>query len=228
MEVSSERAVHIASEEILTCAYQEEFASAEARIRGTEDTTLQPPEDNADRSKKRKSQSSEESESNPSKKRKRGRPRSLEIKQPHTPVVNSIAGVSSSGDERYGNPNVVTRKRRSILQPSGGKYAKKGAKRRQGPPAVASPDPDDPPSPTFLPRKYLELKVVEYDLPSKEPQGPGDLWTCTFEGCFHRVHEAPTRGGKKRIKEHFKTHATQAQEKIDLAINESRPYLPVK
>ena len=84
------------------------------------------------------------------------------------------------------------------------------------------------PEPKYLPRKYLELKLVEYDLPSMEPQGPGDLWTCTFEGCFHRVHEASSADGKERIKKHFKTHATSAQEKIDLVLNESRPYLPVK
>ncbi|KAK4696788.1 hypothetical protein P7C71_g1181, partial [Lecanoromycetidae sp. Uapishka_2] len=83
-------------------------------------------------------------------------------------------------------------------------------------------------SPEFLPRKYLQLKVVEYELPSTTPQGPGDLWTCTFEGCFHRVHEASTSTGKSRIKGHFKSHATQAQEKIDLALDESRPYLPVE
>ena len=80
----------------------------------------------------------------------------------------------------------------------------------------------------YLPRKYLELRVVEYDLPSTEPQGPGNLWTCTFEGCSYRVHEASKPDGKARIMEHFKTHATRAQEKIDLALNESRPYLPVK
>lgn len=84
------------------------------------------------------------------------------------------------------------------------------------------------PSPKFLPRKYIELKVVDYDLPSTEPQGPGDLWTCTFEECFHRVQEASTAAGKTRMKEHFRTHASQAQEKIDLVLNESRPYLPVK
>lgn len=88
--------------------------------------------------------------------------------------------------------------------------------------------PEKTPSPKFLPRKYLELKVVEYELPSTEPQGPGDLWTCTFEGCFHRVHEASTSEGKAKIKEHFETHVSQAQEKIDLVLNESRPYLPVK
>ena len=229
---------------------------------------LQSIENNSDRPRKRKSQSPEDSEANGPKRRKRGRPRSSEIQQPQTPITDSNPGISPSGDDRGVNPNVVTRKRKSILQPSGGKYSKKAAGRRKGPPAMTSandsqeasdqdlaaddsplttlrnakdlelltnpstdrftPDPDHPPSPKFLPRKYLELKVVSYDVPSPDPQGPGDLWTCTFEGCYHRVHEASTAAGKKRIKEHFKTHATQAQEKIDLVLDESRPYLPVK
>lgn len=84
------------------------------------------------------------------------------------------------------------------------------------------------PPPQFLPRKYLELRVVDYNLPTMEPQGPGDLWSCTFDGCGSRVHKASTESGKTRIKDHWRTHASQAQEKIDLALDESRPYLPVK
>ena len=95
------------------------------------------------------------------------------------------------------------------------------------PPGIRA-SPDASPGSKFLPRKYLELKVVEYDLPLIESQGPGDLWTCTFDGCFFRVHEASTLKGKKKIKGHFKTHASSAQEKIDLALDESRPYLPVE
>ena len=224
-------------------------------------------EEESDRPKKRKSPSTDTG-SNPVKKRKRGRPNSSEVQPPHTPATNSIEDVSSSGDERVGNPNVITRKQKSILRPSGGKSSKKTAARRKGPAVFDEPssdleDEDDDGSqsaaeespittirnakdlelltnapsdrssphedaPKFLPRKYLELKVVEYDLPSTEPQGPGDLWTCTFEGCYHRVHEASTADGEKRIKEHFKTHALAAQEKLDLVVNESRPYLPVK
>ena len=229
---------------------------------------LQSIENNSDRPRKRKSQSPEDSEANAPKRRKRGRPRSSEMERPQTPITDSNPGISPSGDDRDVTFNVVTRKRKSILQPSGGKYSKKAAGRRKGPAAATStndsqevsdddlaaddspittlrnakdlelltnpptnrstPDPDHPPSPKFLPRKYHELKDVQYDIPSTDPQGPGDLWTCTFEGCYHRVHEASTAAGKKRIKEHFKTHATQAQEKIDLVLDESRPYLPVK
>lgn len=79
----------------------------------------------------------------------------------------------------------------------------------------------------YLPRAYIEKKLVTYKLPSTEPQGPGDLWTCTFEGCRQRVHFGSSVEGKEKIKEHFKEHAESAQAKIDLALTESRPYLPV-
>lgn len=184
-----------------------------------------------------------------------------------TPPSKQVSVLVSSDED--GLPNVLTRKRKSILQPSGGKTARKAAGRRKSflavdnliegsheeegndedsqfsegspirtirtaedlelltnPPGEGSPD--DANGPKYLPRKYLELRVVEYDLPSTEPQGPGNLWTCTFEGCFYRVHEASKPDGGARIVEHFKSHATRAQEKIDLALNESRPYLPVK
>lgn len=80
----------------------------------------------------------------------------------------------------------------------------------------------------YLPHPRVESKLVSYKLPSTEPQGPGDIWTCTFEGCRQRVHFASTPEGKERIKAHFKEHAESAQAKIDLALRESRPYLPVK
>ena len=80
----------------------------------------------------------------------------------------------------------------------------------------------------YRPRMRVESKLVSYKLPSTEPQGPGDIWTCTFEGCRQRVHFASTPDGKERIKAHFGEHAESAQAKIDLALKESRPYLPVE
>lgn len=80
----------------------------------------------------------------------------------------------------------------------------------------------------YRPRMRVESRLVSYKLPSTEPQGPGDLWTCTFEGCRQRVHSASTPDGKERIKAHFRAHAESAQAKIDLALQESRPYLPVE
>lgn len=226
-------------------------------------------------SRKRKSQSPDEEPVLQSKKHKRKAAEQAELRihllpkgvVGKTPQRKHAVDISSD-EEDSKNINVVGRKHKSVLQPSGGKYSKKAAARRKGlratqescdslndensderaqseespimtihnakdlelltnPPADRL-SPEATPSPKFLPRTYLELKVVEYDLPSTEPQGPGDLWTCTFDGCFHRVHEASSSDGKLRLQEHFKTHATQAQEKIDLVLNESRPYLPVK
>lgn len=228
-----------------------------------------------DSSRKRKSQSPPDEPMLPSKKHRRKAaqqvesrihllPKGLVVKTPQATQAVDIF----SDEEDNKNINVVGRKHKSVLQPSGGKYSKKAAARRKGLRAThesgdslndensderAQPDkppitmihnakdlelltnpradrlsPEATPSPNFLTRTYLELKVVKYDLPSTEPQGPGDLWTCTFDGCFHRVHEASTSDGKLKVKEHFKTHATRAQEKIDLVLNESRPYLPVK
>ena len=88
-------------------------------------------------------------------------------------------------------------------------------------------DQNSSPPPEFLPRKFLELQMVELEY-SMIPQGPGDLWTCPFEDCHHRVHRASKISGKKSIREHVGAHQQSAQEKINLAVNESRPYLPVK
>lgn len=81
---------------------------------------------------------------------------------------------------------------------------------------------------TYLPRITEKKILVSYPLPSTIPQGPGDVWTCTFEGCHKRVHAASTEEGKAEMQEHFRDHTTSAEEKIQLAMTESRPYLPVK
>ncbi len=80
----------------------------------------------------------------------------------------------------------------------------------------------------YLPNPYIEVKLVHYDLPTNLPQGPGDLWSCEFEGCTKRVYEGSTKEGKQKIKEHFQEHEASAKEKIDLVMNERRPYLPVE
>lgn len=81
---------------------------------------------------------------------------------------------------------------------------------------------------TYLPRITEKKILVSYPLPSTEPQGPGDIWTCTFEGCNKRVHAASTGEGQAEMQEHFREHTASAAEKIQLAMTESRPYLPVK
>ncbi|KAL8658512.1 MAG: hypothetical protein Q9202_007540 [Teloschistes flavicans] len=77
------------------------------------------------------------------------------------------------------------------------------------------------------PRKAAEIRMIPYNIPSHQPQGPGDIWLCALENCKHRVHEASKAKGKVQVKEHLEEHARKAQEKIDLALSESRPYLPV-
>ena len=81
---------------------------------------------------------------------------------------------------------------------------------------------------TYLPRVTEQKILVSYPLPSTIPQGPGDVWACTFEGCHKRVHAASTEEGEVEMQEHFRDHSTSAEEKIQLAMTESRPYLPVK
>ncbi|KAL9019393.1 MAG: hypothetical protein Q9180_008689, partial [Flavoplaca navasiana] len=173
-------------------------------------------------------------------------------KQPRIPNGDT----DTSGDEEYDDSGMLIeagtkRKSRSILQPKGSKFSKKAASRRQSLPAVADEpddemsDPDDkvaaseisplaavsqrePPHLYHPPRKTIELEMVVCDIPSDKPQGPGDLWTCQFENCNQRVHEASKPKSKAMIKSHFQEHARRAQDKIDLALAESRPYLPVR
>lgn len=248
---------------------QDEYSKIEARVFGISNTSKAASSENSESSRKRKSQSPHTEVPKDKKTRKGKAAAKMELHSPETPPSKQITDSVSSEEEGDGVSNVFTRKRKSILHPSGGKTARKAAGRRKSVLAVDVPiegshreegngedsqfsegspittirttedlelltnpltegSPDDSHGLKYLPRKYLELRVVEYDLPSTEPQGPGDTWICTFEGCFHRVHEASKPNGKARIMEHFKTHATQAQEKIDLALHESRPYLPVK
>ncbi len=99
---------------------------------------------------------------------------------------------------------------------------------------LEAPDPQKPPEkkptkfPGLLPRKYVGAKLATYALPTCRAQGPGDIWTCPFDTCGHQVREASTADGNASIKEHFQVHAREAQEKIDLVLSESRPYLPVE
>ena len=80
---------------------------------------------------------------------------------------------------------------------------------------------------TYLPRPEKKKIYVGYTMPSSKPQGPGDIWTCTWENCNKRVHAGSTDEGQAEIEGHFKGHKSSAEEKIQLAMAESRPYLPV-
>lgn len=69
--------------------------------------------------------------------------------------------------------------------------------------------------------------IKEEPLPSYKPQGPGDTWTCTFDGCIHRIYGATAPASRELIKEHYRGHAVSAQAQMDLVYKEERPYLPV-
>lgn len=202
-------------------------------------------------------------------------PNSAAVKDPIESSKSSSSSSTSSEEDVLETPSPKSsledgsHKRKSILQPKGSKYSKKGTQRRgdmhiadksdsedaneeeddestsplatavarntttlttrtQVPPKKYSSAIDDYASHhTYLPPVTEKKFLVSYALPSSKPQGPGDMWTCTFEGCLKRVHAASTEDGKVAIQEHFKDHATSAEEKIQLAMTESRPYLPV-
>ena len=71
------------------------------------------------------------------------------------------------------------------------------------------------------------LDIFTEPMPSFEPQGPGDTWTCCFDGCNHKVYGASTPESRGLIKEHYRSHAHECQAQIDLVQKEERPYLPV-
>ncbi|KAL8691874.1 MAG: hypothetical protein Q9224_004079, partial [Gallowayella concinna] len=93
--------------------------------------------------------------------------------------------------------------------------------------AISTQHHHEPLYPYHPPAQTIEMEMLAYDIPTDRPQGPGDVWTCEFENCTQRVHEASKAKGKALIKAHFQEHAKKAQEKIDLVVKESRPYLPV-
>ena len=94
-----------------------------------------------------------------------------------------------------------------------------------------SPDPTTIPNRDDThskPREQFRVKMMNHTIPSYEPQGPGDAWTCAFDGCNYKVYQARALASKEMIKAHFIDHAEKAQEQLDLIQNESRPYLSVQ
>lgn len=136
-------------------------------------------------------------------------PIDLEVTEQDVEVESADSGLAEGGN--------------SPLSLIGRKQISSHTRGRQ-PTAEASPAPYH----EYLPRKYVDVKIVEYDLPSCRPEGPDDLWTCPFDTCNHKVREASSSAGNASVKDHFQAHAREAQEKIDLVYKESRPYLPVE
>jgi hypothetical protein len=58
-----------------------------------------------------------------------------------------------------------------------------------------------------------------------EPRGPGDTWTCPYDGCDHQVWDARAAESIKMISDHFeKVHEGAAEEVVN---QESRPWVSV-
>ncbi|KAI4260598.1 MAG: hypothetical protein LQ352_000159 [Teloschistes flavicans] len=164
------------------------------------------------------------------------------------PIKPDVTSGDESCDSNGKLVDVGTkRKSRSVLRPKCSKFSRKATDQRLNVPIVAghtdeasagSDDEVRSPERSLLatvtqevvhqPRKAAEIRMIPYNIPSHQPQGPGDIWLCALENCKHRVHEASKAKGKVQVKEHLEEHASKAQEKIDLALSESRPYLPVR
>ena len=71
-------------------------------------------------------------------------------------------------------------------------------------------------------------KITSTPIPELKPNGPGNSWGCTVDGCMHRVYGADSEVGRTLIREHYTGHMEEKQAQIDLIMSEQRPHLPVK
>ncbi|KAI9713055.1 MAG: hypothetical protein M1820_001040 [Bogoriella megaspora] len=62
--------------------------------------------------------------------------------------------------------------------------------------------------------------IATEELPSSIPQSPGDVWTCTYDGCIRKVYGASKEPGKGLVEEHLKTHTAESEERVDLVRRE--------
>lgn len=81
--------------------------------------------------------------------------------------------------------------------------------------------------PRTSPKTSIWSTIAGEILPSYyEPRGYGDVWSCPYDACVHRVYDARHSASVDLIKEHFvKTHAGNAQH---LIAQESRPWVSVE
>lgn len=109
---------------------------------------------------------------------------------------------------------------------------------------VSTPDPADsgtaeiplplahsPKAPRTKQKKPVEhIRIIDEPLPSYLAEGPDGVWRCPFDGCSQTIYGVKEEGAdepKQLIKEHYRRHALESQEKLDLIYKEERPYLPV-
>lgn len=71
--------------------------------------------------------------------------------------------------------------------------------------------------------------VISSPLPEYTANGPGDSWTCTFDGCSQNIYGVSTELGRRLVKEHLQDHAKGRQKEVALVMSEEqRLRLPVK
>jgi hypothetical protein len=71
------------------------------------------------------------------------------------------------------------------------------------------PGPNQPPKPT----PSVVPAILSTPLPTYEPNGPRDSWTCTFDGCGQRIYGCSRDLGRQLITEHLEDH-TKGREKV--------------
>jgi hypothetical protein len=85
------------------------------------------------------------------------------------------------------------------------------------------------------PIAFLAIRAEK--LPTAQPRGPNQTWTCEEAGCGYVVRAANEEEGQKLISAHFDEHEKKADDaaqeaassRVDLAIQEgSRGHMPVK
>lgn len=95
----------------------------------------------------------------------------------------------------------------------------------------------DEESPDEKGEEPLTRVVLRADpLPSMEPKGPNQTWTCEQPDCNYLVRGADDEDAKELIRNHFEEHEKEASDeaeeralnKINLAMQESQGHMPIK
>ncbi|KAF2646356.1 hypothetical protein P280DRAFT_440325 [Massarina eburnea CBS 473.64] len=79
-----------------------------------------------------------------------------------------------------------------------------------------------------LPKSNIVPPIVSSPLPTYEANGPRDSWTCTIDGCSHRIYGASKKIGRQLITEHLEDHEKGRDAVVGILLREEeRLRLPV-
>ncbi|KAI1425861.1 hypothetical protein F5Y12DRAFT_322797 [Xylaria sp. FL1777] len=81
-----------------------------------------------------------------------------------------------------------------------------------------------------------QLVIRAEKLPSTQPQGPNQTWTCEEPNCGYVVRAAHEGNGQELISAHYEEHEKEAQDeahetalnRVNLAVQEARGHMPIK